>query len=132
MLTSGAANQTLGSRALDCRPLHPLPLSSWSWDRGTGPRFCPVTPSHSLPLFSLGGGRCIGRAFETWGKPSTSLGLCLCLPLPRKGKGTIEVKGWRFPEGHGAKHGTVIIVIMRTHPGQKPARRLSGPPGLGP
>ena len=41
-----------------------------------------------------------------------------CLPLPRKGKGTIEVMGWRFPEGHGAKHGTEITVIVSTHPGQ--------------
>lgn len=53
-----------------------------------------------------------------------------CLPLPRKGEGTIEVMGWRFPEGHGAKHGTEITVIMSAHPGQKPARRLPRPPGL--
>ena len=53
-----------------------------------------------------------------------------CLPLSRKGKGTIEVMGWRFPEGHGAKHGTEITVIVSAHPGQRPARRLPRPPGL--
>lgn len=62
----------------------------------------------------------MGSAFEPCGKPSTSLGSHSCLPLPRKGRGTIEVRGWRFPEGHGAKRGTVITVIMRTHPGLGP------------
>lgn len=50
----------------------------------------------------------MSRAFEPCGEPSTSLGSRPWLPLPRKGKGTIEVREWRFPEGHGAKHGTVI------------------------
>lgn len=132
MLTSGTAcppePRTSGNRAQGCCSPHPCrpPPAGRRDPRDPTPALPPCWPRLSP------GGKRTRRAFETCGEPSTSLDLQPYLPLPRKDKGTIQVRGWRFPEGHGAKHGTVITVIMRAHPGQKPARRLPGPPGFGP
>lgn len=129
MLTAGAAcPPELGQQS---SKLLPRPGQG----RKQRPRPRPVAhgapPHHSTPPSAWKRGTWAGPWRLGKSRPPASLGPHPSLPPPpQKGQGAIEVMGWRFPEGHGAKHGTEITVIMSTHPGQKPARRLPRPPGL--
>lgn len=129
MLTSGPGPPSLGSRVPGHLLPHfvPPPAEEGVGGQAPGPAL-PHPPRRptACPAAAWGG---VGRASETLGEACTSLDPHPCLPLARKSKGAVEVRGRRFAEGHGAKQGTMITVITRSHPGQKPAQRLSGPPG---
>lgn len=129
MLTAGAAcPPELGQQSSKLLP-HPAQR------REHGPRSRPVThsppPHHNTPASAWK--RCTRAGPLRLGKsrPPTSLGPHPSLPPPpQEGQGDYRGHGVEVPRGAWSKHGTEITVIVSTHPGQRPARRLPRPPGL--